>query len=205
MNVLIACECSGVVRSAFRKAGHNAWSVDLKPDIKDSAYHIQGRVQDTLVAGMRWDLLIAHPPCRYLCSSGLHWNKRVVGRSEKTEQALDFVRFLMSQDIDKICIENPVGCISTCIDARQYGFSNKKASQYIHPYHFGHNASKKTGLWLKGLPKLFYTQVIEPNDNGYYDNQTPSGQNKLGPSAERGALRSVTYTGLASAMVDQWG
>ena len=88
-------------------------------------------------------MFIVHPPCTYLCSSGLHWNKRRVGRQEKTDQALDFVRELMAVNIPKICIENPVGCIGTKI---------KKASQYIQPYQFGHDASKKTGLWLKGLP-----------------------------------------------------
>jgi len=139
MNVLIGCEFSGVVRDAFCKRGHNAWSCDL---LQGDGKHIQKDVME-VVKEQYWDMFIVHPPCTYLCSSGLHWNKRRVGRQEKTDQALDFVRELMAVNIPKICIENPVGCIGTKI---------KKASQYIQPYQFGHDASKKTGLWLKGLP-----------------------------------------------------
>jgi hypothetical protein len=195
MNVLIGCEFSGVVRDAFCKRGHNAWSCDL---LQGDGKHIQKDVLE-VVKEQSWDMFIVHPPCTYLCSSGLHWNKRRVGRQEKTEQALDFVRELMAVDIPKICIENPVGCIGTKI---------KKASQYIQPYQFGHDASKKTGLWLKGLPLLQDTGFVPGRlvgDKVRWDNQTDSGQNRLTPSADRWKKRAETYKGIALAMAQQWG
>ena len=195
MNILIGCEFSGVVRDAFCARGHNAWSCDL---LQGDGKHIQKDVLE-VVAYRSWDMFIVHPPCTYLCSSGLHWNKRRAGRQEKTEQALDFVRELMAVDIPKICIENPVGCIGTKI---------KKASQYIQPYNFGHDASKKTGLWLKGLPPLQDTgfvpgRLVEGKNR--WDNQTDSGQNRLTPSADRWKKRAETYKGIALAMAQQWG
>jgi len=143
-----------------------------------------------------WDLMIAHPPCTYLCSSGLHWNKRVPGRVAKTEDALDFVRFLMNAPIHRIAIENPVGCISSRI---------RKPDQIIQPWMFGHPESKSTCLWLKNLPKLVPTKVVTKPSNGRWENQTPSGQNKLGPSDKRWKIRSETYEGIAQAFADQWG
>ncbi len=147
--------------------------------------------------------MIAHPPCTYLCSSGLHWNKRVPGRQQKTMEALDFVRRLLSAPIPFIGLENPVGCIGTQI---------RKATQYIHPYEFGEDASKRTGLWLKGLPKLkhgtrFPGRWVMWNGKlvERWSNQTDSGQSNLGPSEDRAAQRSVTYPGIAAAMADQWG
>lgn len=140
-----------------------------------------------------WDLMIAHPPCTYLCSSGLHWNKRVPGRDALTIDALDFVRTLMDAPIHKICIENPIGCISTKI---------RKPDQKIQPWQFGHDASKNTCLWLKNLPPLIPTDVIKKER---YANQTPSGQNNLGPSKDRWKIRSETYLGIAEAMATQWG
>lgn len=194
--VLIACEFSGIVRDAFLERGHDAWSCDFL-DTKRPGPHIKGNVVPILGDG--WDLMIAHPPCTYLCSSGLHWNKRVLERAKKTEEALEFVRLLLSAPINKIAVENPVGCISTKI---------RPADQYIQPYEFGHNASKKTGLWLKNLPLLVPTCRIPGrliNGKERWANQTDSGQNRLGPSEDRWAERSVTYDGIAKAFAAQWG
>lgn len=200
MRVLVACEFSGTVRRAFRARGHDAWSCDLLPAEDGDPFHIQN---DALLAAYacRWDLMIAHPPCTYLTVSGLHWNGRVEGRSEKTEQALDFVRSLMDSPIPKITIENPVSCISSRI---------RKPDQTIQPYEFGHDASKRTCLWLKGLSPLqkdparrVAGRMVDGKER--WANQTDSGQNKLTPSADRWALRSVTYQGIADAMADQWG
>jgi hypothetical protein len=146
----------------------------------------------------QWDLMIAHPDCTYLCSSGLHWNNKVEGRSKKTDAALAFVQELMLAPIDKICIENPVGRIGTAL---------RKASQYIQPYEYGHDASKKTGLWLKNLPLLKPTKHIPPrhvDNKKRWSNQTDSGQNKLPPSTDRWMLRAETYRGIAEAMAGQW-
>lgn len=202
LSVLIAFECSGVVREAFRAQGHNAYSCDLKPAEDGSPYHIQDDVFN--VIGKGWDLLIAHPPCTYLCSSGLHWNGRTPGRQAKTDAALDMVRALMSAPVDRIAIENPVGCISTQI---------RKADQYIQPYDYGDDASKRTGLWLKGLPKLEAPtglrvpgRKVTKNGITYerWSNQTDSGQNRLGPGINRATDRARTYKGIAAAMAEQW-
>lgn len=195
MHVLVACEFSGTVRDAFAKRGHDAWSCDLLP-AETPGNHIQGDVLDVLGDG--WDLMIAHPPCTYLCSSGLHWNKRVPGRQALTEAALEFVRTLMNAPVPHIAIENPVGCIGTRI---------RKADQTIQPWQFGHDASKATCLWLKGLPRLVPTKLIEPrivNGRTRWANQTDSGQNRLAPSPDRWKERSKTYQGIAEAMAEQW-
>jgi hypothetical protein len=195
MKVLVACEYSGTVRDAFRARGHDAMSCDLLPTDAPGA-HYQGDVRDILGDG--WDLMIAHPPCTYLCSSGLHWNKRVPGRAQMTEDALDFVRLLLDAPIPRIALENPIGCIGTRI---------RKADQTIQPWQFGHDASKATCLWLKNLPLLTPTAVVEPriaNGKKRWANQTDSGQNRLPPSDDRWKIRSETYAGIAAAMVDQW-
>lgn len=143
--------------------------------------------------------MVAHPPCTYLCSSGLHWNKRVPERSAKTEEALLFVKALMDAPIEKIAIENPIGCISTRI---------RKPDQTIQPYQFGEDASKATCLWLKNLPLLTPTSFVAPrmvNGRPRWGNQTDSGQNKLPPTADRWAIRSMTYLGVAEAIAAQWG
>lgn len=196
MRILIACEFSGTVRRAFRHLGHDAWSCDLLPSDDNSPYHIQGDVASLLNQG--WKMLIAFPPCTYLRVSGIHWNNRGRGWDE-TEKALAFVQALMDAPIERIAIENPVGIISTRI---------RKPSQYIQPYQFGHDASKKTCLWLKNLPCLSPTEYVAPrmvNGKSRWSNQTDSGQNKLGPSADRWALRSLTYQGIANAMSQTWG
>lgn len=196
MKVLIACESSGTVRDAFKALGHYATSCDLLPtDLEGN--HYQGDVFDILGDG--WDLLIAHPPCTYLCSSGMHWTARGLRGPQLTEDALLFVQRLMDAPIQRIAIENPVGAISTRI---------RKPNQIIQPYQFGDDASKKTCLWLKGLPVLEHTEYIEPrivNGKPRWANQTDSGQNKLAPSDDRWKERSKTYQGIARAMALQWG
>lgn len=196
MKVLIACESSGAVRDAFTAAGHYALSCDLLPS-EAPGEHYCGDVRNVLSMG--WDLLIAHPPCTYLSVSGMHWTTRGLRDPQLTEDALAFVRLLMAAPVDKIAIENPVSIISSRI---------RKPDQIIQPYEFGHDASKKTCLWLKNLPKLQGTQFIEPrvvNGKNRWANQTDSGQNKLPPSKDRWKLRSQTYAGIANAMANQWG
>lgn len=196
MRVLVACEYSGAVRDQFIALGHDALSCDILPS-ESPGPHYQGDVLDIIDQG--WDLMIAFPPCTYLCSSGLHWNKRRPERAELTEQALVFVQSLMDAPIPRIAIENPVGCISTRI---------RKPEQSIHPYMFGDDASKKTCLWLKNLPLLEPAEYIKPrivNGLPRWANQTDSGQNKLPPSKDRWKIRSKTYPGIARAMAMQWG
>ena len=193
MRILIACEFSGRVRDAFRKRGHDAWSCDLLPTEVEGP-HIQGEVELILEDG--WDMMIAFPPCTYLCSSGLHWNKRRPERAQLTHEAMLFIFNLIDAPIPKIALENPVGCIST---------NYRKPDQIIQPWQFGHLESKATCLWLKGLPLLRPTNILELPVSGRWENQTPSGQNKLGPSPTRSMDRSRTYQGLADAMAEQWG
>lgn len=193
MRVLIACEFSATVREAFRARGHDAVSCDLLETEKPGP-HIQGDVLKVLDQG--WDLMVAHPPCTYLAVSGLHWNGRVPGRAKKTEDALKFVRALMNAPIPRIAVENPISVISSRI---------RKPDQIIQPFEFGHPESKKTCLWLKGLPKLKPTNVLPLPKSGRWENQTPSGQNKLGPSPDRWKERSRTYAGIAEAIAAQWG
>jgi hypothetical protein len=199
MRVLVACEFSGVVRNAFGRRGHDAWSCDLLPAADGHHRHLQMDIENVLRTSRDWDLLIAHPPCTYLCSSGLHWNKRRPGRAEQTELALRFVQWFMALPIGRIAIENPVGCISTRI---------RKPEQIMQPWQFGHDASKATCLWLKNLPALQPTTVVEPrmvNGRRRWGNQTDSGQNRLAPSPTRWAERSKTFQGIADAMAEQWG
>jgi hypothetical protein len=199
MKILIACEYSGRVREAFRKKGHDALSCDLLPTDQPGP-HWQGDVRRILDYG--WDMMIGFPDCTYLCVSGIHWNNR--GRGwDKTEAAVEFFTLLHNYDIEKIALENPVGIISSRI---------RKPDQIIQPYDFGEDASKKTCLWLKNLPKLQPTKHIEPRIAIYkgkevkrWANQCDSNQNKLGPSDDRWKERSLTYQGIANAMAEQWG
>ena len=195
MKVLIACEYSGIVRDAFIRQGHEAVSCDLLPTESEGP-HYQGNLLDIL--DNDWDMIIAFPPCIYLCSSGLHWNKRVPGREEKTKQAFEFVMKIANANCERIAIENPIGCIST---------KWRKPDQIIQPYHFGEDASKATCLWLKNLLPLKSTKYVEPrivNGKKRWSNQTDSGQNKLPPSQDRSKIRSKTYQGIANAMSIQW-
>jgi len=217
MRVLVACEYSGRVRDAFIAEGHDAMSCDLLPTDAPGP-HYQGDVRDVIGGG--WDIMVSHPPCTYLSSSGLHWNKRVPGRAENTEDALKFVQLLLDAPIPYIALENPIGCISTRI---------RKPSQTIQPWMFGEDASKATCLWLKGLPELKSTSIKEPRwvccgiplpegaekygcanccgdkrPVGRWANQTDSGQNRLPPTEDRWKIRSETYKGIAQAMAQQW-
>lgn len=153
MRVLVGCEFSGTVRDAFAKRGHDAWSCDLLPTEKPGN-HYQQDVLSVLHLG--WDLAIFHPPCTYLTSSGLHWNKRVPGREQKTQESLEFVRVLLAAPIPRIALENPIGRIGTAI---------RPADQTIQPYEYGHDASKATCLWLKNLPKLRPTSFTPPESS----------------------------------------
>ena len=200
--ILVACEYSGAVRDAFIGGGHDAWSCDLLPTDAPGP-HIQGDVTAVLAQG--WDLMIAHPPCTYLSVSGMHWTTRGLRDPQLTEDALAFVRLLLDAPIKRIALENPVSVISSRI---------RKPDQIIHPWMFGHNASKQTCLWLKNLPLLTPTQIVEPRivitPSGKpakrWGNQCDNyGQDKLPPSADRWKLRSATYAGIAAAMADQWG
>lgn len=190
MNILIACKCSGVVREAFRKKGHTVYSCDLLESEDNSPYHFKTDVRNIINDG--WDLMVAHPPCTHLAVSGARWFK---DKQQEQQEALEFIRFLLNAPIEKIALENPIGIISSKI---------RKPNQIIQPWQFGHPESKATCLWLKNLPTLLPTNILTLPDKGYWNNQTPSGQNKLGPSENRWKERSRTYTGIAEAMANQW-
>ena len=192
MRVLVACEYSGVVRDAFIARGHDAMSCDLLPTDAIGP-HYQGDIFDVINDG--WDLMIAHPPCTYLSVSGMHWTTRGLRDPQLTEDALRFVQRLMAAPIERIGVENPVSVISSRI---------RKPDQIIQPWWFGHDASKKTCLWLKNLPLLTPTDMLAGDSKTRRGNQTASGQNKLPPSKDRWKLRSATYQGIADAMAAQW-
>ena len=197
MRVLIACEFSGIVRDAFIAAGHDAMSCDLLPSERLGP-HYTGDVCE-LILNDEWDMMIAHPPCTYLANSGVSWLGRQDSRREKMIEAALFFKFLLNAEIPKIAVENPV----------MHGYAveiiGRKQDQTIQPYEFGHPESKRTGLWLVNLPLLKPTNVLTKPERGYWDNQTPSGQNKIGPSETRWMERSRFYTGWATAMAEQWG
>ena len=157
MRVLVACEFSQVVTKIFRELGHEAYSCDILPTEGNSEWHIQDDVLKHLDDG--WDLMIAHPPCTYLTNTGNKWMKpefrdRFPNRIKQREQAIEFFLKLYNAPIDKIAIENPVGIMSRVF---------RKPDQYVHPYWFGDPHSKKTGWWLKNLPKLKPTKIVEPH------------------------------------------
>jgi hypothetical protein len=195
MKVLIGCEYSGTVRDAFASLGHDAMSCDLLPTNKPGK-HYQGDIFDVIDDG--WDIGIFHPPCTYLSVSGMHWTTRGIRPQHLTDDALEFVRRLMACKIPSWALENPVSIISSKI---------RKPDQIIQPYDFGHDASKKTCLWLKGLPHLIPTLHVPGrlmNGKLRWANQTDSGQNTLTPSEDRWKIRSETYSGIAQAMAMQW-
>ena len=254
MRVLVACEYSGTVRDAFLALGHDAVSCDLLPTERPGP-HYQGDAFDIVYDG--WDLMVAHPPCTYLSVSGMHWTTRGLRDPQLTEDALAFVQKLMDVPIERIAVENPISVISSRI---------RRPDQIIQPWWFGDDASKKTCLWLKGLPPLkidplkvrspqgwsrvvgaadmlececcgepfcpecnehyadcecigptedevetkvvdgvWFGTRISPPPKMLWGNQTPSGQNKLGPSPDRWKERSRTYPGIAAAFAEQWG
>lgn len=189
VRVLVACEFSGRVRESFRDLGHDAWSCDLLPS-EIPGHHFQ--IDIFQVLDMDWDLMIAHPPCTHLAVSGARYFKN---KAREQAEALDFVRALLNAPIPRIALENPVSVISSKI---------RKPDQIIQPWQFGDPEAKKTCLWLKGLPKLVPTDILPLPECGYWANQTPSGQNKLGPSPTREKERGRTYWGIARAMAAQW-
>lgn len=180
------------MRDAFASLGYDSWSCDMLPS-ETAGNHYQGDVRELL--SQQWDIIIAFPPCTYLCSSGMHWTVRGLRDPKLTEDALDFVRCLLGADCKHIALENPVGAISTRI---------RKPDCIIHPWQFGHPESKTTCLWLKNLPALVPTNVLQKPSSGRWENQCASGQNKLAPSPDRWKERSKTYPGIASAMAAQW-
>ena len=180
MKILIACEFSGIVREAFNKEDHDAWSCDFLPS-EISGQHIQGDVLGVL--DEEWDLMIAHPPCTHLAVSGARWFK---GKQKEQKEALEFVRKLMDAHIPSICIENPISIISTKI---------RKPEQIIHPWQFGHGETKATCIWLKNLPLLKPTKIVTGRENRIH---------KMPPSENRGRERSRTYKGIAEALAKQW-
>jgi hypothetical protein len=183
MRVLIACEFSGTVREAFAALGHDAWSCDLLPsERKGLGRHIQGDVLRHLTGG--WDLMIAHPPCTHLAVSGARWFKE---KAVEQAVALEFVRRLLTAPIRRICLENPISIISSRI---------RKPEQIVQPWQFGHGEVKATCLWLKGLPKLVPTKVVEGRHPACW---------LASPGPDRWKLRSRTYEGIAQAMAEQWG
>lgn len=187
MRVLVACEFSGVVRSAFRNRGHAAWSCDILPAQDGSAYHIQRDVRGALAdddGKPCWDLMIAHPPCTHLSVSGARWFKDKI---QEQAAAIDFVRHLLAAPIERICLENPVSVISTKI---------RKPNQIIQPYNFGDPFKKTTCLWLKNLPKLTHTSDMTTGEQACW---------KEPPGPDRWKKRSRTYQGIANAMAGQWG
>ena len=181
MKVLIACEFSGIVRDAFQKKGHDAWSCDILPS-ESKGNHIKGDVLKRLDKG--WDLMIAHPPCTHLAVSGARWFKY---KQKEQIEALDFVKKLLDAPINKVALENPVSIISSKI---------RKPDQIIQPYQYGHGECKSICLWLKNLPLLKSTNIVEGREQKIW---------KMPPSKDRGKLRSIFYKGIAEAMADQWG
>jgi hypothetical protein len=194
VNILIACEFSGVVRSAFRARGHRAWSCDLLPAEDESPYHLQGDVRQWL--NRKWDLLIAHPPCTYLTRSGWHWVNRPDSatlplkgepRRQAMFEAATFFRLLLAARIPQIAIENPRPITHAQLP---------HPTQVIQPWQFGHGEIKATCLWLKNLPPLSPTQVVEGRQSRVH---------KEPPHPDRWKRRSRTYEGIAAAMAEQWG
>ncbi len=184
MRVLVACEFSGTVRDAFTRAGHYAVSCDLLPSETPGPHH-QGDVRDILDMGYgsRWDLLIAHPPCTHLAVSGARWFK---DKREEQAEALEFVRLLLDAPVSRIALENPVSIISSRI---------RKPDQIIQPWQFGHGETKATCLWLKGLPPLVPTNIVEGRQARVH---------RMPPGPDRWKERSRTFPGIAAAMAAQW-
>jgi len=187
MRVLVACEYSGAVRNAFRARGHDAWSCDLLAADDGSEFHWQGDA--TRLLDQHWDLLIAHPPCTRLTNSGVRWlHERNLWA--ELDEACELFKTFLNAPIARIAVENPI--------PHKYAMERigTRYTQIIQPWQFGHGETKATCLWLKGLPKLTPTNIVEGR-HGYC--------HSLPPSADRWKLRSKTYQGIADAMAEQWG
>lgn len=197
MRVLVACEFSGIVREAFRQRGHDAWSCDLLAAEDNSRYHRQSDVRELLADGRRWDLLIAHPPCTYLCNSGVRWlyqgGKGTTpdpARWDGLRKAATFFElFLRGNDIPRVAIENPI------MHRHATELINARADQIVQPWQFGHGEIKATCLWLRNLPPLQPTQVVDGRRGRVHFES---------PGPDRWKNRSRTYQGIADAMADQW-
>ena len=183
MRVLVGCEFSGTVRRAFRALGHDAWSCDMLASEDESAYHVQGDVLALLDGG--WDLGIFHPPCTRLTVAGARWFR---GKEQEQADAIAFVERLWSCDIPRVCIENPIGVLST---SSQLG----EPTQIVQPWQFGHGETKATCLWLRGLSPLDPTQIVDGREARIH---------RMPPGANRWRERSRTYQGIADAMAQQW-
>ena len=185
MRVLVACEESQVVCKAFRDIGHDAYSCDLLDySGEHPEWHIKADAME--IIKIRWDLIIAHPPCDHLAVSGARWFPEKIADGRQ-QQGIDFFMSLANANIPKIAIENPIGIMSTIW---------RKPDQIIQPWQFGHGETKATCLWLRGLPKLEPTDIVEGREQRIW---------KMAPSEDRARLRSLTYQGIADAMADQWG
>jgi hypothetical protein len=196
MKVLIACEFSGTVRDAFTKQGHDAWSCDLEPSETPGNHH-QGNVLDILDKG--WDLMIAHPPCTHLAVSGArHFAKKIA--DGRQQEGIDFFMKLVDSNIPRYAIENPIGIMSS---------KYRKPDQIVNPWEYGHRVTKATCLWLKNLPKLTPTNIVDKGEiwtaksgkqmsQWYYDTSCL-------PPKEREKARNKTFQGIADAMAEQWG
>ena len=190
MRVLVACEFSGIVRDAFIDRGHDAWSCDLLPT-ESPGPHYQDNIFHVLTKTIYdWDLMIAHPPCTYLTNSGVSWLYRKEGRWNKMREGALFFKHLLEADIPQICIENPI--------MHKYAVEiiGRRQDQVIQPWMFGHGETKATCLWLKNLPELKHTNIVEGREQRLH---------YLPPSKDRSKLRSITYPGIAKAMAEQWG
>ena len=183
MRVLVACEFSGVVRRAFRALGHDAWSCDLLPAEDGDPHNLQCDGLEPIYT-QRWELMIAHPPCTHLAVSGARWFK---DKRKEQSDAITFVRLLLDAPIPRIALENPISIISSRI---------RKPDQIIQPWQFGHGETKATCLWLKGLPKLIPTNVVEGREPKVH---------RMPPGPDRWKERSRTYPGIAAAFAAQWG
>lgn len=188
MRVLVACEFSGRVRDAFLVRGHDAWSCDMRKAVSGSERHLWRAVEIELTKP--WDLVIAHPPCTYLCNSGVRWLRGDRARWFALVEAVRFFKECLNANSPKVCVENPVmhGHAKRMVGVEQ--------TQVIQPWQFGHGETKATCLWLKGLPVLKPTTVVSGRRGRVHE---------MPPSHDRAAMRSVTYRGVAEAMADQWG
>ena len=200
MKILIACEFTQIITNEFRERGHDAYSCDIIPTEGNPDFHIQDNVLRHL--NENWDMMIAHPPCTFLCNSGVHWLSKDPDRWDKLQLAAEFFNRLAEAPISKICIENPI--------PHKYAKQKLKSKyrQIIQPYQYGHGEQKATCLWLKNLPMLHHTSNTYDWDNLQYKNIITERKQRIAnisPGPNRSKERSRTYTGIAKAMALQWG